>query len=50
MPNASKHVFSVIMVCITMAIRIILRQWKTVNDPELKERASAVVEIASFES
>lgn len=38
------------MICITIASRIILRLWKTVKAPEIKEWASAMVEMALNES
>lgn len=38
------------MVCITMASWIILRHWKTAKAPELKDWASAMIEMASYES
>ncbi len=50
LPNVSKRVLSVIMVSITMASWIILRHWKTVKAPELKDWMSAMIEMASYES
>ncbi|KAF7657710.1 hypothetical protein LDENG_00023230 [Lucifuga dentata] len=50
MPNISKRAFSVIMVGVVTASRIILRHWKTTRAPHMKEWVAAMVETASCES
>ncbi len=47
-PNASKRTFSVIMVGLVTASRVILRHWKTVVSPSLKDWLDAMVETASY--
>ena len=41
---------SVILVSLITASRIILRPWKTVKHPNMKEWVDTVVETASYES
>lgn len=49
-PNVSKYIFSVIMVGLTTAARILLRKWKTNVTPGLGEWLDAMVETASYEA
>ena len=49
-PNISKGAFSVIMVGLITASRIILRHWKTVERPDMTEWVDAVVGSAFYES
>ena len=50
LPNVSKGIFSVIMVGLVSASRIILSHWKTAVSPDLKDCINTMVETASYES
>lgn len=50
MPNVTKGAFSVIMVGLVTASRIILRHWKTTVCPELNDWIKSMADTASYES
>lgn len=50
LPNIPKGTFSVIMVGLITASRVILRHWKTAVSPNMREWLGAMVETASYEA